>query len=240
VSLLPTDKAGAVVILSGGLDSTIAMRLAVETYGAANVRALTFFYGQKQKVEIERAMESTTILKVKHKVIDARFLGDISKGFSANVDSSIAMPTIDDILGDPRPVTYVPNRNMILLSIAAAYAEVEKIDLIICGLQQNDMYNYHDTTPRFVDKINDVLSENRIQQIRVVSPFADMNKTEELKILHALDGNVDLLWHTLTCYNPDERGRSCGQCPSCAERMQAFDNLGLEDPVEYIDEKAQV
>ena len=104
LNLLP-DVKGCVVILSGGMDSTIAMRLAVEKYGSKNVSALTFNYGQKQSKEISMASVSTTMLGVEHKVIDASFLGDISKGFSANVDKDIAMPTIKDVLGDPRPKT---------------------------------------------------------------------------------------------------------------------------------------
>jgi 7-cyano-7-deazaguanine synthase in queuosine biosynthesis len=91
LSLLP-EAAGCVVILSGGMDSTIAMRLAVEKYGKENVSALTFFYGQKQQREIDMARMSTNLLGVKHKVIDASFLGDISKGFSANVDTDMEMP----------------------------------------------------------------------------------------------------------------------------------------------------
>lgn len=246
------DAKGAVIILSGGLDSTIAMRLAVEKYGKENVHALTFFYGQKQKEEVNMAKCSTYKLGVTHKVIDATFLGEISKGFSANVDTNIAMPTIEDVIGDPRPVTYVPNRNMILLSIAAAYAETQKVDVVICGLQQNDTYNYHDTTPRFIEKINAVLNENRIIQIKVVSPFINSTKTDELNQLIELDGNTDLAALTLTCYNPqggtgcvkvDKNGilyndtidvKSCGVCPSCSERLKAFSNLGLKDPVLYV------
>ena len=121
LGLLPQTN-GCVMILSGGMDSTIAMRLAVERYGRENVSVLTFFYGQKQKREIEMAKISTNMLGVKHKVVDASFLGEIAQGFSANTDSAITMPTIKDVLGDPRPKTYVPNRNMILMSIAAAYA----------------------------------------------------------------------------------------------------------------------
>jgi 7-cyano-7-deazaguanine synthase len=215
------------------MDSTIAMRLCVEKYGSSNVRALTFFYGQKQSAEIERAKESTAKLNVKHKICDLSVLGDIGQGFSANLDSNIDMPTIRDVLGDPRPKTYVPNRNMILMSIAAAYAEVENIDTIIMGLQIHDEYGYHDTTQRFVDKINDVLSENRIIKIKVTAPFAKLSKYEEIEILRELDGNVDLLINTLTCYDPNEAGESCGKCPSCAERIQNFMKSKLVDPIPY-------
>ena len=232
LSLLP-DVKGCVAILSGGMDSTIAMRLAVEKYRKENVSALTFYYGQKQKREIEMARMSTHMLGVKHKVVDASFLGDISKGFSANVDTDMAMPTIEDVLGDPRPKTYVPNRNMILMSIAAAFAETQNVDTVICGLQVHDEYGYHDTTQRWVDKVNDLLSENRIIKIKLTAPFSKLSKYDELKILQELDGNLMLASFTLTCYNPDDQHRSCGVCPSCSERIANFAKIGTNDTIEY-------
>jgi len=224
---------GCVVVLSGGMDSTIAMRIAVEKYGAENVAAITYYYGQKQAVEIEKAKESTALLGVKHRIIDASFLGEISKGFSANVDTDMDMPTIKDVLGDARPKTYVPNRNMILMSIAAAFAEVNGVDTIITGLQSTDEYGYHDTTARWADKLNDLLSENRIIKIKLIAPFVTLSKTDELKIIQELDGNVELLKHSLTCYNPNEAGESCGNCPSCSERINAFMKNKIVDPVKY-------
>ena len=232
LALLPDTK-GCVVILSGGMDSTITMRLAVEKYGKENVSALTFHYGQKQQEEITMAKVSTNMLGVKHKVIDASFLGDISKGFSANVDKDIEMPTIKDVLGDPRPKTYVPNRNMILMSIAAAYAETRNVDTILCGLQVHDEYGYHDTTQRWVNKVNDLLSENRIIKIKLVAPFSKLSKLDELNILQELDGSLLLTAVTLTCYNPNDSGEACGKCPSCSERIANFAKFGQKDPVPY-------
>jgi 7-cyano-7-deazaguanine synthase len=232
LALLPETK-GCVVILSGGMDSTITMRLAVEKYGKENVSALTFDYGQKQKREIDMARITTNMLGVKHKIVNAGFLGDISKGFSANVDTDMEMPTIKDVLGDPRPKTYVPNRNMILMSIAAAFAETRDVDTVITGLQSTDEYNYHDTTARWIGKVNDLLAENRILKIKLIAPFSSLSKFEEIQILKELDGNTDLLLFTLTCYNPDITGNSCGKCPSCAERINAFRKLLLKDPVPY-------
>jgi len=232
LSLLP-DVKGCVVILSGGMDSTIAMRLAVEKYGRQNVSALTFFYGQKQRREIDMAKMSTNLLGVKHRVVDATFLGDISKGFSANVDTDMKMPTIKDVLGDPRPKTYVPNRNMILMSIAAAFAETQNVDTVLCGLQVHDEYGYHDTSQRWVNKVNDLLSENRIIKIKLVAPFSKLSKYDELNILRELDGNLQLTLFTLTCYNPDVGGKSCGECPSCSERIANFIKAGEKDPILY-------
>jgi len=236
---LPDTSKGAVVVLSGGLDSTIVMRLCVEKYGADNVRAVTFDYGQKQRVEIERAAASTTKLGVVHKIFDLSILNEISQGFSANVDADIEMPTIEDVLGDPRPPTYVPNRNMILMSLCAAYAETQDINTIVMGLQVHDEYGYHDTTQKFVDKINSALSENRNIKVKVLCPFVDLSKLDELNLLNELDGNLELLKDTITCYNPDVLGRSCGvgnptrDCPSCSERLAAFAKFGVKDPIEY-------
>ncbi len=232
LKLLPDTK-GVVVILSGGMDSTITMRLAVEKYGKENVSALTFDYGQKQKREINMARVTTNMLEVKHKIVNASFLGDISKGFSANVDTDMVMPTIKDVLGDPRPKTYVPNRNMILMSIAAAFAETQNVDTVLCGLQVHDEYGYHDTTQRWVDKVNDLLSENRIIKIKLVAPFSKLSKYDELNMLRELDGNLQLTLFTLTCYNPDVHGNSCGECPSCSERIANFIKIGEKDPIPY-------
>jgi 7-cyano-7-deazaguanine synthase len=231
LNTLPTAKK-VVMILSGGMDSTIALRIAVEKYGAENISALTFDYGQKQKIEIERAKQSTKYLGVTHQVVDASFLHKISLGFSANVDTDIEMPTIKDVLGDPRPKTYVPNRNMILLSIAAAYAETVDAEAIFCGLQATDEYSYHDTTQRFIDKVNSTLDENRILKIKVYAPFAGLSKRDELKLLQELN-DMELLKYTLTCYNPNDKHESCGKCPSCAERINAFKSNGLIDPIPY-------
>lgn len=221
----------ALVVLSGGLDSTTSLRLALEEYD--EVEAISFDYKQKQRIELELAAKTCERLNVKHKIIDISFLNDINKGFSANTDSSINMPTIHDVLGEPQPITYVANRNMILMSIAASYAETRKINTIICGFQSNDTYGYHDTTPVFLEKLNSVLDENRTHKIKIIAPFANLSKYDELKAVLELDGNLDLYKTTITCYDPDEQGRSCGTCPSCSERLSAFKKIQIEDPIEY-------
>lgn len=232
LALLP-DAKGAVVVLSGGLDSTVSLRIAVERYGAGAVTAVSFHYGQRQKRELECAAASCERLGVVHKVVDLEFLKDINQGFSSNVDAGMAMPTIAEVIGDPQPSTYVANRNMVMMSIASALAETLGVDTVICGLQANDNYNYHDTTPQWVDKFNSLLGENRKLAIRVVAPFVSMSKVEEINAVLTLDGSLDLFETTLTCYNPSVDGKSCGVCPSCAERLAAFAKLGLIDPIHY-------
>lgn len=228
------EVSGCLVVASGGLDSTIAMRLAVEKYGKDNVHAITFHYGQIYDVEVFHARFSTKLLGVKHEIVDLSFLGRMCQGVCANVDRSVPMPTILDVLGDPAPTTYVPNRNMIMLSVAASYAEVHNLPLILIGLQVHDIYNYHDATEHFIQLINGVLAENRKNKISIFAPFVNFSKTEEIQFLLKLDGNVDLLEHTISCYNPDSENRSCKVCPACAQRLKAFQNLDIKDPIEYV------
>lgn len=232
VSLPDTDK-GVVVILSGGLDSSIATMLAVKKYGANKVTALSFNYGQKQVAELDKAAQLTSTLGVAHKVLDIRYFGELVKPVSANIaGTDVAMPTIKDVLGDPQPPTYVPFRNALLLTNAFAAAEVAGAEYVFCGLQVHDEYGYWDTSQAFVDSLNAMASHNRQKQIKVLAPFAHLNKKEEIQLAQEM-GWEHLLGMTLTCYNPDEHGHSCGTCPSCAERIMNFAKAGLADPVPY-------
>lgn len=226
-------KDGVVVILSGGMDSTISARLAVERYGASKVHAITYFYGQKQAIEVDFAKANAARLGLaKHTLVDISFLGDMVRGISANIVGGKAMPTIKDILGDPTPPTYVPNRNAILLMIATSYAEANNLGFVITGLQAQDEYSYWDTTKNFVSSINGVLSQMRQRKVQVFAPFLTSNKAEEIRELIAVDRSAELLKHTITCYNPID-DVSCGVCPSCAERIANFKKVGIPDPVKY-------
>ena len=233
LDLLP-DVEGCVVVLSGGMDSTIAARLCVEKYEANNVHACSFFYNQKQSIEIKMAEKISSALGLaSHRVFNIEFLGEIGKAISANVVGGLAMPTIRDIIGDPTPPTYVPNRNAILLMSTAAYTETLCLPLLVTGLQSQDQYGYHDTTPSFIRDLNAVLSHARVRQVQIAAPFLETNKADEIRLLMELDGHVRLLADTLTCYNPSDDGASCGRCPSCAERIANFKKVGIEDPINY-------
>ena len=238
-----------VVSLSGGLDSTTLLYLMVKKFGKENVYALSFNYKQRHNIELVQAKRTTQKLGVGHRVIDISFLGEMAKDFSAMVMGSVSTPTMEDVLGDPQPSTYMPNRNMILASITAAYAEITGANGIALGLQAIDAYNYFDTTPEFYDAIQNVLKLNRKFPIDFITPFITLNKTSEIMLAQELNVDLGLSW---TCYDPlldkeekievDEPAgghnyitrkhyQPCGTCPSCFERAQAFKKAGLEDPV---------
>jgi len=233
IEMFPPTTRNVVAVLSGGLDSTIMTRMLVNMYGVARVSAISFNYGQKQIRELAMAGVTCDDLGIEHKIVDFRVLGDIVRSVSANIKGTgVDMPTITDVLGDPQPVTYVPFRNMILNSVAFSYAEVKNASIIFTGLQSRDLYGYWDTSSAFVDNMNAVASLNRQHQIRLHSPFVNLTKKDEIEMAQKWNF-VHKLRYTLSCYNPDTQGRSCGTCPTCAERIKAFMDLKLVDPIEY-------
>ena len=230
---LPDTQKTVIVIHSGGLDSSTVLLAAHRRYGSEKVRALSFFYGQKQYAELRAAQKLCRILEIKRDQIDLSSYGEAVAHVSANIQGTeLAMPTIKEVQGDPAPVTYVPNRNMVMFAIVAAYAEAYDSEVILCGLQSNDEYNYHDTTERWLGKFNDLLTENRKHQIRVYAPLIDWNKAKEIAYVASIH-SIPFLEFTLTCYNPDYLRQSCGVCPSCAERLRGFAENGITDPIKY-------
>ena len=229
---LPNTEHNVVSVLSGGLDSTIMTYLLTRKYGNDKVFALSYFYGQKQAVELTRAEETCKHLGVEHKIIDLRLLGDIASKVSANISgTNIQMPTIQDVLAMPQPKTYVPFRNMILNSLAFSFAESNKASHVFTGLQVHDEYGYWDTTQKFVDCMNAVAGQNRTHKVKLEAPFSLLSKYDEIMIAMEM-GNVRFDY-TLTCYNPDEDGNSCGKCPSCSERIANFIKARVKDPIPY-------
>ena len=232
LSKLPDTDQNVVSVLSGGLDSTIMTYILTKKYGNNRVFALSYNYGQKQVKELEMAAKTCQHLGIAHKVLDLGILGDIVKDVSANIGGTdVAMPTIKEVLGDPQPKTYVPFRNMILNALAFSFAESNKASHVFTGLQVHDEYGYWDTTQKFVDCMNAVADQNRTHKVKLEAPFSLLSKYDEIMIAQEL-GNVRFDY-TLTCYNPDENGNSCGKCPSCSERIANFIKARVKDPIPY-------
>lgn len=217
----------AVVLLSGGMDSTTLLHFVKGRKKVRSLFALSFAYGQKHSKELNMARWQAHAAGVKeHKVVDISFFGQLVCG-SALTDVSVKIPDLKDLSGRNRrqPPTYVPNRNMMFLSLAAAYAEARGITDIFYGAQAQDEYGYWDCTVDFVKRINHILRLNRGRPVRVHAPFAGMKKAKVLRIGLAL--GVDYS-HSWSCY----RGGAtpCVTCPTCVERAAAFRDVGVADP----------
>ncbi len=218
----------AVVLLSGGLDSTTLLHYMKQTLGIRDIYALSLIYGQKHARELKMASWQANVVGVKeHRLIDIGFIGELLQGGSALTNPDIPVPDLVDLEEDQlsQPPTYVPNRNMILLSTAAAWAESVGANVVFYGAQAQDQYGYWDCTVDFVTRINHVLALNRQTRIVVEAPFAERSKAELLRIGVAL--GVDY-GHTWSCYCGGEA--PCGSCPTCVERQRAFEAIGMVDP----------
>jgi len=214
----------AVVIYSGGMDSyTVLHRAIREGY---DVHALSFHYGQRHARELDVARQVCDDLGVSHRVVDIRAIHQLI-GNSALTDSSRAMPKADyaeENLAD----TVVPNRNMILLSLAIGYAV--NIDAPICfyGAHGGDHVLYPDCRPAFVERMNDVAAIANFEAIRIEAPYLQSDKAQILA--DGIDMGLDYA-QTWTCYLGEET--ACGECGSCRERLDAFSSVGVADPLPY-------
>lgn len=217
----------SVVIVSGGMDSVTLLHHLVKNEHL-NPALITFLYGQKHSREVECATENAALLDCKnHLILDLAPMRAIFES-SALVSESLAIPDVESVLGDPQPPTYVPNRNMIFLALAAAYAESLGVSDVYYGAQRHDIYSYWDTTPQFLDHLNEVYRLNRKTPIQIRAPFVHFSKADILRVGLELDVDYGKTW---SCYAGQDV--ACGKCPTCAERLAAFKAIGMVDPVPY-------
>jgi len=214
-----------ILILSGGIDSTTLLYQLIhkENY---DVCVLFFNYGQKHIKELDYAKYHCTELNVDLKIVDLTFLKDLIGKASALTSQEVEVPNIKEVLGHPQPLTYVPFRNHIFLTLALCYAESIGAKKVFYGAQRHDLYSYWDTTEEFVKRINDIASLNRLHQIQILTPFVAYKKADIIK--EGLELEVDYK-HTWSCYEGIEK--PCLKCPTCAERLKAFKDLNLTDPL---------
>jgi 7-cyano-7-deazaguanine synthase len=218
----------AVVLLSGGLDSATVLAMAV----AAGWRchALSIDYGQRHRAELDAAAKVARALgAVEHRVV-ALDLGIF--GGSALTDRSIAVPS------EPSqgiPVTYVPARNTIFLSLALAYAEVTRSEAIFTGANAVDYSGYPDCRPEYLEAFGRManLATKRAAEgfpIAIEAPIVRMTKADIVQQGRALGVDFSM---TVSCYNADAEGRACGRCDACRFRREGFAAAGVADPTRY-------
>jgi len=223
-----------VVLFSGGADSTTCIALAQER--GLVPHALSVNYGQKHLIELKAAEKIAKKMRVPHVVVECQALGAI--GGSALTDEAIDIPDFDGT--GFIPSTYVPARNIILLSVALAYAESIDADAIYFGVNQHDQ-GFPDCQPAFVEAYQKVIDSGVKKsqlggRIELVTPLMGMSKASIFLMGHAL--GIDYA-DTISCYRPNKNGHACGRCDCCVLRKDSFDEAGLTDETIYSEARAQ-
>lgn len=230
---VPEPPRPAVVLLSGGLDSATCLAIARQQGFAPY--AMSFRYGQRHRVELERA---EAVARhggaVAHRVIDI----DLAQFGGSALTSSLAVPKHQSVaeIGDQIPVTYVPARNTVFLSFALAWSEVLGARDIFIGVNALDYSGYPDCRPEFIEafeRLANLATKAALtnpQPLRIHAPLILLRKSEIIR--RGLELGVDYSL-TSSCYDPDPQGRACGHCDSCLLRLQGFADAGCRDPVTY-------
>jgi len=223
----------AVVLLSGGLDSTTTLAYAINE--GFYCYAITFVYGQRHSLEIEHSKKVAKFyhLTRRHKIIrlDRRlFLGSALTN-KKNIPENRNFSEISKDI----PPTYVPARNTVFLSMALAYAEQIGAHDIFIGANAVDFSGYPDCRPEYIqafEKLANIGTKFGAEggKIRIHSPLIDLSKPEIIRLGEELSVDYSLTW---SCYNPQPGALACGKCDSCIIRRNAFKQVGLEDPIEY-------
>lgn len=229
------SKPRAVVLLSGGLDSSTCLAIAHEE--GYDVHALVMDYGQRHEVELEaarRVAESGGVVDLVTARIDLRLFG------GSALTSDLAVPkhkSVED-LDSGIPVTYVPARNTIFLSYALAYAEVIGARDIFIGVNALDYSGYPDCRPEYIQAYQRMANlatragvEDTEQPLKIHTPLMNLTKAQIIRRGHDLGVDYSL---THSCYDPGEGGLACGECDSCLLRRRGFEEAGVPDPTRYV------
>jgi 7-cyano-7-deazaguanine synthase len=227
------ERPKAVVLLSGGLDSTTTLAIAVEE-GFASY-AMTFRYGQRHGAEVEAARRIARRLgAVEHAIVDVdlRAFG----GSSLTTDVEVPKDRLEEAIGGGEiPSTYVPARNTIFLSFALAWAEVLGASDIFLGVNAVDYSGYPDCRPEFVaafERLANVATRAAVEgrALRVRAPLLALTKAQIVARGLALGVDYEA---TVTCYDPAPDGAACGRCDACSLRRRGFADAGVADPTRY-------
>lgn len=223
----------AVILASGGIDSTTAMAIAKRE--GFELYSLTFDYGQRHAVELEAARRAAISLGARRHLVIRIDLGAIG-GSALTADIAVPRGRSEDDMQSSIPVTYVPARNTIFLSHALAWAEVLEAADIFIGVNAVDYSGYPDCRPEYIRAFETMANlaikaavEGKLR-IAIRTPLIRMTKAEIIRAGVALGVDYGL---THSCYNPDARGRACGGCDSCLLRKKGFHEAGIPDPTIY-------
>jgi 7-cyano-7-deazaguanine synthase len=224
----------AVVLVSGGLDSATTLALAVNQGFTAY--ALSVDYGQRHQAELQAAQRVATDLGAAQHLtvkVDLRAIG----GSALTADIAVPQDRPAEELASGIPITYVPARNTVFLSLALGYAETLNAFDIFVGVNAVDYSGYPDCRPAFIEqfaKLANVATKAAVEgqgTYRIHAPLIAMTKAQIIQTGVRLGVDYGL---TLSCYSPDSQGRACGRCDSCQLRRQGFQDAGVPDPTRYV------
>ncbi|MFB9327138.1 7-cyano-7-deazaguanine synthase QueC [Paenibacillus aurantiacus] len=228
------EEKKAVIILSGGLDSTTCMGFAKEA--GYELYPITFDYGQRHRIELVNARKVAEFYGVagRYKEVKLGFLREF--GGSALTDDAIDVPKVSEEAGAEEseiPVTYVPGRNLMFLSIATSYAEAVGAEAIYIGVNALDYSGYPDCRPEFIAKVQEVMTlATRVgvegKPITIQTPLLDLTKADIVREGTRMGVPYEL---TTSCYNGE--AEACGECDSCRLRLKGFAEAGRVDPIPY-------
>lgn len=218
----------AVVVYSGGMDSFTVLHEALAKFG--DVHAVSFNYGQRHSVELDRAHAVCKLKNIPHQIVDLRAVNSLIQGSSLTSDIDVPEGHYAE---DNMKKTVVPNRNMIMLSLAVGYAVSIGSDAVVCGAHAGDHDIYPDCRLEFFTALNGATMIANYQPVEIHVPFIAKTKGEILAHGSRLGLSAADYLLTWTCYNG--RDKACGKCGACVERQEAFAQMGWDDPLQYED-----
>lgn len=218
----------SIVLLSGGLDSTVALKKSVDTSDV--VLCLTFDYGQRAALkEANAAAEMSSLYGIKHELIELPWLKEITKTALVCKDEKIPELSADELDGAGGKTTesaksvWVPNRNGVFINIAASFCEALGAELIITGFNMEEAATFPDNSPEFIEAINSSLGYSTLSKVKLLSPTSSLNKEEIVRLAMKINAPLELLW---SCYEGGDK--MCGSCESCMRLKRALEDAGID------------
>jgi len=213
----------ALVVFSGGQDSTTCLYWAIKQFGQENVKALSFDYGQRHAIELESAKKIAQMAGIAHQIIPINTFDAIqNNALTGDIDVN------NSLQENGLPNTFVPGRNLIFLTFAAAIAYQDKITNLVTGVAQTDYSGYPDCREETIQSLSKTISLGMEYPVTIHTPLMHLNKQQTVELAKEL-GALDALAYSHTCYNG--QFPPCGQCAACILREKGFQAAGVIDPL---------
>lgn len=214
----------ALIVLSGGQDSTTCLYWAIDKYGLDNVDTVTFDYGQRHRIELSCAKKISDIAGVSNTILPINTFSVL--GGSALTDEIDVKTEVDSKTNLPN--TFVPGRNLIFLTYAAAFAYQREIHHLVTGVAQTDYSGYPDCREGTIQSLNKTINLGMEYDITIHTPLMHISKKETVEMARDF-GALGAMEYTHTCYNGQQP--PCGKCPACLLRAKGFEEAGIADPL---------